>query len=157
MSLVPKRPAIITASRGSSFVGGSLAKSIGSGLLDAPTVKNEVTNLENADDIEGSVGQDFKILKGNKLKLLCKVEGEPIPQIKWLKDDVETVQDINAIIIDTNQADSSGSYVCIATNVFGSVKEASQVDIVSKCNCIIFKCFDRLTLMCILCKWSLIL
>ena len=130
--LVPKRPAIITSTRGSSFVSGSLASSIGSGLLEGPRISNEVTNLENADDIEGSVGQDFKILKGNKLKLVCKVEGEPMPQIKWMKDDVETVLDINAIIIDTNQEDSSGSYVCIATNVFGSVKETSQVDIVSK-------------------------
>lgn len=59
-------------------------------------------------------------------KIHCKVQGTPIPQIKWTKSGQsvlpDTIEDINGTLIFKNvTADDRGNYTCIASNQQGTI------------------------------------
>lgn len=63
------------------------------------------------------------------VSLECKVVGVPTPKLRWYKDDKEIkAGDIFALTASASE-DCLGVYTCEATNVMGTAKSASKIQV----------------------------
>ena len=96
-----------------------------------------ITNKEDVEvlkieDVSVTLGGVITTLDGNRVSLLCKVSGVPVPQVTWEKDGVEVQRGGKVYSIDTADQGDSGNYTCIATNIAGEVKATSQLNVLGK-------------------------
>ena len=67
--------------------------------------------------------------------LQCEVKGNPVPQIKWLKDntslpaDKRIVQSHGGLMIKDVTSQEGGMYTCVASNILGSVKTSANLTV----------------------------
>jgi hypothetical protein len=86
---------------------------------------------------------DYEFQLGHKIKLICIAEGDPLPQITWLKDGLQLIQHAFAQIshemvhknrmrskleIDPARQMDSGSYECEANNALAVDRKLFKVD-----------------------------
>ena len=80
---------------------------------------------------------------GAPLPLECKFSGIPSPTIRWFKDDIEYMPDVNDTRIRLNedksslyiqfiQAEDEGKYKCEGSNRLGTIAKESTLRITSK-------------------------
>lgn len=121
---VPKKPTIVSSKQGATQAG----------MLGRPTeviiYRNRTTKNVQDEAISVEVGNDYKIISGAKLKLVCIADGVPKPTMKWKKDGVELLNTHHSLVVDTTDIRSNGMYVCAASNRFGAVTESSLIDII---------------------------
>ncbi len=67
-----------------------------------------------------------------KLVLKCPVEGDPKPDITWLKNGVAIAENVETLVFENANDVDDGEYVCRATNVFGTQTMTSKVNVLSK-------------------------
>ena len=84
------------------------------------------------EDVSITLGGVITTLDGNRVSLLCKVSGVPVPQVMWEKDGVEVQRGGKVYAIDTADQGDSGNYTCIASNIAGEVKATSQLKVLGK-------------------------
>uniref|UniRef100_A0A670IF80 Hemicentin 1 n=1 Tax=Podarcis muralis TaxID=64176 RepID=A0A670IF80_PODMU len=75
---------------------------------------------------------DLALNKGERLQLTCKAVGVPVPQISWTFNNniipvstqaqYDGVNGLSQLVIERVSKEDSGTYVCTAENVVGSVK-----------------------------------
>ncbi|XP_026716212.1 hemicentin-2 [Athene cunicularia] len=75
------------------------------------------------------VPSEHSVLEGRGVRLECQVEGQPTPQISWLKDGqplglqppshARTSPDGSSLLLEGLQAADSGAYTCLARNSAG--------------------------------------
>ena len=93
--------------------------------------------------IKEKLSSTIEIAKGEPIKLVAKVAGEPQPKIQWVKDNVPIKESENvhltqkpdgtvALEIDSAKESDSGKYELKATNVKGTTVSSSDVVIASK-------------------------
>jgi len=86
--------------------------------------------------------KDVKVEDGKAFELICVVEGDPTPEVKWFlegEEDVDLENDEEFIIeykngicslaVNESFADDEGRYVCMATNKHGSAVTSSMVTV----------------------------
>ncbi|KAL4218919.1 Hemicentin-1 [Mactra antiquata] len=74
---------------------------------------------------------DFEIIEGDGVILPCEVDGNPVPDIAWFKDDSPIsltdyhyfIDEDGSLEIYSAEAADTGSYRCIATNVAGEIEK----------------------------------
>lgn len=75
---------------------------------------------------------------GDSLLLTCKASGDPLPQIKWLKNGSTDINRANitknhtVLSISRVEPNDSGTYECIARNPAGAAKSRSSVAVFRK-------------------------
>lgn len=81
---------------------------------------------------------NMQILReGEKVELQCKVEGNPEPAVKWLLNGkaihagsgAESVKTdgTHSLVIANFTRDLSGTYTCVATNIYGDTHSSADV------------------------------
>ena len=95
---------------------------------------------EEKPKIETILPKEVDVLEGKPLILTAKIAGQPLPQIKWLKDDLE-VQKSDSIkmtakpdgtvelIVNKTKPQDSGKYTLIVENALGEVRSSATVDV----------------------------
>ncbi|KAK7507540.1 hypothetical protein BaRGS_00001475, partial [Batillaria attramentaria] len=82
---------------------------------------------------------DLAVMEGDTTVFECKISGEPVPSIKWMKEQREILEDkrhsmvydnnvASLTIRDTTQKDA-GSYTCEASNDLGTVTTSGVLEI----------------------------
>lgn len=71
------------------------------------------------------------LIEPNKYEILCQIEGNPKPRIKWLKDG-RIIAKQSKLIIDTSDLSSTGLYECISDNSLGTTKKEIYIEIYHK-------------------------
>lgn len=95
------------------------------------TSKEDVKVLK-IEDVSVTLGGAITTLDGNRVSLLCKVSGVPVPQVTWEKDGDEIQRGGKTYSINTADQGDSGNYTCIASNIAGEVKATSQLKVLGK-------------------------
>ncbi|XP_067391212.1 hemicentin-1 isoform X2 [Emydura macquarii macquarii] len=78
---------------------------------------------------------DIALSKGERLKLTCKATGTPLPKITWtFNNNIVPVKLDNAnghseLVIERVSKDDSGTYVCTAENIVGSIRAVGSVHV----------------------------
>ncbi|XP_034265503.1 hemicentin-1 isoform X1 [Pantherophis guttatus] len=76
---------------------------------------------------------DVTLNKGEQLQLTCKATGVPVPNIKWtfnnniIPAQYDGVNGLSKLIIEKVSKEDSGTYVCMAENLVGSIKALGSV------------------------------
>ncbi|KAL7984810.1 hypothetical protein Chor_003380, partial [Crotalus horridus] len=76
---------------------------------------------------------DVALNKGEKLQLNCKATGVPVPNIKWIFNNniipaqYDGVNGLSKLVIERVSKKDSGTYVCMAENLVGSIKALGSV------------------------------
>lgn len=71
--------------------------------------------------------QDVVALSGKKVIFQCAVDGEPIPNVLWRREDGKMpigrarILEDKSLQIENVQASDEGLYICAAENVVGSI------------------------------------
>lgn len=68
-------------------------------------------------------------IEGLPLTIKCPVVGTPVPDIKWVKNDVPLNTEREMLHIGTAKKEHSGNYTCIATNHAGNFSKSFLVDV----------------------------
>lgn len=76
---------------------------------------------------------DLEIARGETAVFKCNVNGDPIPSITWMHNNVEVevddermaVMDDGSLIIKNSKETDDGDYICVAKNPEGLVKSRS--------------------------------
>jgi hypothetical protein len=89
----------------------------------APTLS---THREDSNVIES--------LEGLPITIKCPVVGNPVPDIRWMKDSapLDTVRAIaegNLLYIQDSRQEHSGNYTCVAQNYAGNISKSFQLDV----------------------------
>ncbi|XP_075678853.1 obscurin isoform X3 [Dermatophagoides pteronyssinus] len=87
--------------------------------------------------------EDVQIEEGDDLKLFCKVDGEPMPAVRWIKDEqpleksrddrltLSSNKDGSAqLVIEKVQKSDSGKFIVEAENAKGIARTESKVEVV---------------------------
>ena len=90
----------------------------------------ETIQLFRIDPIVADVGTNVTTVTGNGLLLRCNASGIPAPRIDWRKDGLLRKSGSADYIIPSLAMEDSGLYTCSASNVLGSVKESSNIDVI---------------------------
>jgi len=101
--------------------------------IDDGAVTAKPSGVSNAPKITARL-TDVRVTEGQPLKLYCKIEGDPLPEITWFKDGEKVVpsdrvkleQDPDGsarLIIPACTLDDDGVYRIIATNPHGSAND----------------------------------
>ena len=67
--------------------------------------------------------------------LQCEVKGNPVPQIKWLKDntslpaDKRIAQSRGGLMIKDLTSQDGGVYTCVASNILGLIKKSATLTV----------------------------
>lgn len=76
---------------------------------------------------------------GNTLTLRCRADGNPTPNVTWLKDNKKPERSLGkirqnqwAITLDDLIISDAGNYTCIVSNIWGSINFTYVVDVVGK-------------------------
>ncbi|XP_068168328.1 neuronal cell adhesion molecule-like isoform X6 [Antennarius striatus] len=85
----------------------------------------------------------YQVIKNHRALIDCSSFGSPIPEITWFKETRTStldgypyiIHDNGTLVIDGAQANNSGKYTCVATNIFGiyenhvylEVKESTRI------------------------------
>ncbi|XP_051663785.1 hemicentin-2 [Manacus candei] len=79
--------------------------------------------------ISAGLPSEHSVLEGSGVRLECRAQGQPTPQISWLKDGqplelqppshVRMSPDGNSLLLEGLQAADSGAYTCLARNSAG--------------------------------------
>ncbi|KAM6456551.1 hemicentin-1 isoform 2-T2 [Liasis olivaceus] len=91
---------------------------------DAHTVNLTVYVLPAFTELPG----DVALNKGEQLQLTCKANGVPVPNIKWtfnnniIPAQYDGVNGLSKLVIERVSKEDSGTYVCMAENLVGSIK-----------------------------------
>uniref|UniRef100_A0A8C8RV15 Hemicentin-1 n=1 Tax=Pelusios castaneus TaxID=367368 RepID=A0A8C8RV15_9SAUR len=78
---------------------------------------------------------DIALNKGEQLKLICKATGTPLPKITWTFNNnivpakLDNANGHSELIIERVSKDDSGTYVCSAENIVGSIKAIGFVQV----------------------------
>ncbi|XP_039213555.1 hemicentin-1 isoform X2 [Crotalus tigris] len=76
---------------------------------------------------------DVALNKGEQLQLNCKATGVPVPNIKWIFNNniipaqYDGVNGLSKLVIERVSKKDSGTYVCMAENLVGSIKALGSV------------------------------
>ncbi len=89
-----------------------------------------------------NITSDVNVMEGDKLDIVCRVDGSPTPTVVWFKDDMKIQSDGDNIRISTTEDDKSsivfislaspannGVYTCMATNAAGSANRTIQIQV----------------------------
>ncbi|XP_060132638.1 hemicentin-1 isoform X1 [Zootoca vivipara] len=129
MSMVGKYTAL---SYGDLIVDNAVPEDSGSYTCIASNVAGEDTHTVNLTvhvlptftELPG----DLALNKGERLQLTCKATGVPVPQISWtfnnniIPAQYDGVNGLSQLVIERVSKEDSGTYVCTAENVVGSIK-----------------------------------
>uniref|UniRef100_A0A8D2KTM3 Hemicentin 1 n=1 Tax=Varanus komodoensis TaxID=61221 RepID=A0A8D2KTM3_VARKO len=91
---------------------------------DSHTVNLTVHVLPTFVELPG----DVALNKGERLQLTCKATGVPVPKITWtfnnniIPAQYDDVNGLSKLVIERVSREDSGTYVCIAKNLVGSIK-----------------------------------
>ncbi|ETE60133.1 Hemicentin-1, partial [Ophiophagus hannah] len=76
---------------------------------------------------------DVALNKGEQLQLTCKATGVPVPNIRWtfnnniIPAQYDGVNGLSKLVIERVSKEDSGTYVCMAENLVGSIKALGSV------------------------------
>ncbi|XP_061490015.1 hemicentin-1 isoform X5 [Rhineura floridana] len=91
---------------------------------DTHTINLTVHVLPTFTELPG----DVALNKGDRLQLTCKAIGVPVPRIAWtfnnniIPAQYDDVNGLSRLVIETVSKEDSGTYVCTAENLVGSIK-----------------------------------
>ncbi|CAG2158572.1 unnamed protein product [Oppiella nova] len=116
-----------------------IAKTPKGDVISASDV-NVLSGVFKAPKIETQFPKTVDVLEGKPLILTAKVEGQPLGDVKWLKDDVPVKQsdgfkvEINpdgtvSLSVDKARTQDSGRYTLIVENDLGEVRAGTDVDV----------------------------
>lgn len=103
-------------------------------------VSAEVVGEEKSPELEPLFAKELEVLEGKPLLLTAKVDGQPMPEVKWLKDDLPLQQSDSVkmetkpdgtveLTVDKTKAQNSGKYTLIVENNSGEVRASTVVDV----------------------------
>ncbi|VDO19481.1 unnamed protein product [Heligmosomoides polygyrus] len=73
----------------------------------------------------------MQINRGGRMELRCPARGNPLPQIRWYKNNIRITTDspahIASFVVDPAGLDDSGDYRCVLENRLGSVEAIFKV------------------------------
>lgn len=87
--------------------------------------------------------QDVVALLGKRVVFQCTVEGEPVPNVLWRREDGKMpigrarILDDKSLLIDNVQTSDEGIYICSAENLVGSI--SAKASLVVNCESRIFQ------------------
>ncbi|XP_026558988.1 hemicentin-1 [Pseudonaja textilis] len=96
---------------------------------DTHTVSLTVYMLPAFTELPG----DVALNKGEQLQLTCKATGVPVPNIRWtfnnniIPAQYDGVNGLSKLVIERVSKEDSGTYVCMAENLVGSIKAFGSV------------------------------
>ncbi|XP_060069782.1 hemicentin-1-like [Ylistrum balloti] len=105
-----------------SNVAGNSTYTVTVDVLVPPTLRS---------DDEMDTQDRFSVIEGDSIILPCNVDGDPPPRVTWFKDGNEILltdpsyyfTEDNALEIFGAESSSTGTYMCVASNVAGEVEK----------------------------------
>uniref|UniRef100_A0A8B9ZFJ0 Ig-like domain-containing protein n=1 Tax=Anas platyrhynchos TaxID=8839 RepID=A0A8B9ZFJ0_ANAPL len=81
------------------------------------------------------VPSEHSVLEGGEVRLECQAEGQPPPQISWLKDGqpLQLVADGPRLSLGAVGPADTGVYVCVAANEAGEASRAFSLLVMGAC------------------------
>lgn len=71
---------------------------------------------------------DRRAVVGDVVVLHCDVDGQPSPQIRWLKNGT-VASDKPRLVLDRTHVGDAGNYTCVASNEAGTVTQSMMLTV----------------------------
>lgn len=102
---------------------------------DKITFELLVQTMPKIDEIKKTNGEEIEVdgemLEGDDVTLDCVVDGFPMPEVSWFKDQqrLETVRSESSLVLENISERDAGNYQCLATNVLGIATKLFHVKV----------------------------
>ena len=77
-----------------------------------------------------STARDIRVLEGRTTDLLCQASGIPAPRIQWSFGGKVLSSRAGVLSLGALSPDREGGYVCTASNVYGTIDETVNVQVI---------------------------
>ncbi|KAJ1372054.1 hypothetical protein KIN20_034113 [Parelaphostrongylus tenuis] len=84
-------------------------------------------------NLDWSSSSPMQINRGGRMELRCPARGNPLPEIRWYKNNIRITTDsaphIASFVVDPAGLDDSGEYRCVLENRLGSIEAIFKVTV----------------------------
>ncbi|VDM74468.1 unnamed protein product [Strongylus vulgaris] len=102
-------------------------------LKDAIVLANTTSAPAWLIDMNLDWSSPMQINRGGRMELRCPARGNPLPEIRWYKNNIRITTDtpphIASFVIDPSGLDDSGEYRCVLENRLGSIEAIFKVTV----------------------------
>ena len=133
--LVPEAASRLQVGRDSLTLSGLLKTDEGMYTCMARTAKDQTSasgrlTVLSEPPAFTSTARDIRVLEGRTADLICQASGIPAPRIQWSFGGKVLASRGGVLSLSSISPDREGGYVCTATNLYGSIDETVNVQVI---------------------------